>query len=48
MNGYADSELADAFNFYLPQEFAQITALLRSRNSHHASKNPNAPKPHKH
>ena len=48
MNGYADSELADAFNFYLPKEFEQLTPLLRSRNSHHASKNPSAPKPHKH
>jgi hypothetical protein len=48
MNGCADSELADAFNFYLPKEFEQLTPLMRSRNSHHASKTLTAAKPHKH
>jgi len=48
MSGCADSELADAFNFYLPQEFDDLSPLLRSRNSHHASKNLPAADPHKH
>jgi len=48
MSGCADSELADAFNFYLPQEFDDLSPLLRSPNSHHASKNLPAADPHKH
>lgn len=40
MNRFADSELAEVFTFHLPEEFEELTSLLRSRNSRHASKNP--------
>jgi Tfp pilus assembly major pilin PilA len=35
---YVDSELANAFNAYLPDQFDKISLLLHSRNSHDASK----------
>ena len=41
MNSYALSELATAFNTYLPEEFDQISPLLHSRNSPDASKTSN-------
>jgi len=47
MNRFAESELADLFTAHLPEEFGELTRLLHSRNSHHASKNPTAAKPHK-
>ena len=47
MKGYANPALADAFNFYLPDEFEELTGLLNSRNSRPASKNSASSKPHK-
>lgn len=47
MNGCLPSELATAFNTYLPKEFDEISPLLHSRNSHHASKTPGPPSTHK-
>jgi hypothetical protein len=38
MNGYASSELANALNTYLPEEFDEISPLLHARNSPDASK----------
>jgi hypothetical protein len=38
MNGYASSELANAINTYLPDEFDEISPSLHSRNSPDASK----------
>ena len=38
MDGYSNSELAIALNAYLPDEFDQLSPLLNSRNSPHASK----------
>ena len=38
MNGYASSELANAINTYLPDEFDEISPSLNSRNSPDASK----------
>jgi len=48
MNGFSHSELVNVFIFHLPEEFEELSRLLRSRNSHHASKTPTAAKPHKH
>jgi hypothetical protein len=45
---YTDPVLADAFNFYLPDRFTELSGLLNSRNSRPASKSSAAPKPHKH
>jgi hypothetical protein len=47
MSSYVPSELATAFNTYLPKEFDEISPLLHSRNSHHASKTPGPPSTHK-
>jgi hypothetical protein len=47
MEGYTDPALADAFNFYLPERFKELSRLLNSRNSRHASKNPTTAKPPK-
>jgi len=38
MEGYTDPALADAFNFYLPDRFKELSGLLNSRNSRPASK----------
>src|SRR5438132_1756713 len=46
MEGYTDPALADAFNFYLPDSFKELSGLLNSRNSRPASKNPSTAKPH--
>ena len=48
MEGYADSALADAFNFHLPEIFIELSGLLNSRNSLPASKTSASPKPRKH
>lgn len=48
MNTYGDSELADAFNFHLPEQFDEIGPLLHSRNSRGTSKNSRPAKLHKH
>jgi 7-cyano-7-deazaguanine synthase in queuosine biosynthesis len=48
MNRFVDSVLAEAFITYLPDEFDKLGSLLNSRNSRDASKNPTAPKSHKH
>jgi hypothetical protein len=40
MKRLSDPELADLFNFHLPDEFEELTPLLYSRNSRRASKNP--------
>jgi hypothetical protein len=48
MKAFADSELADCFIFHIPAEFEELSALLSSRNSRGASKNPTAPKSHRH
>jgi hypothetical protein len=48
MNRFVDSVLRDAFITYLPDEFDKLGSLLNSRNSRDASKNPTAPKSHKH
>ena len=48
MVGYTDPVLADAFNFYLPDQFTELSGLLNSRNSRPASKTSASPKPHKH
>ena len=47
MSRYADSELANAFITYLPEEFDKVSPLLHSRDSRRASKNPTSTKPHK-
>ena len=38
MKGYANSALADAFNFHFPGRFEELSGLLNSRNSRPASK----------
>ncbi|MGA8493101.1 MAG: hypothetical protein WB711_21945 [Terriglobales bacterium] len=48
MVGYPDPALADAFNFYLPDQFTELSGLLNSRHSQPASKTSVSPKPHKH
>jgi hypothetical protein len=48
MVGYTDPALADAFNFYLPDQFTELSSVLNSRNSRPASKTSASPKPHKH
>lgn len=48
MRGCANPALADAFNFYLPEEFEELTGLLNSRDSHPASKTLAPSRPHKH
>jgi hypothetical protein len=47
INGYNPSELAEAINKFLPDEFDQISPLLNSRNSPNASKSSSPQKPHK-
>ena len=44
MKGCPDPALADAFNFYLPDRFEELTRLLNSRNSRPASKTSAPPK----
>jgi hypothetical protein len=46
-NSYSPSELAEAINKFLPDEFEQISRLLNSRNSPNASKSSSPQKPHK-
>jgi hypothetical protein len=48
MEGYTDPALADAFNFYLPARFKELSGLMNSRNSRPASKTLASAKPHKH
>ena len=48
MSNYADSELADAFNIYLPRRVDDIVPVLHSRNSRGTSKNLKPDQPHKH
>jgi hypothetical protein len=48
MENYTDTVLADALNFYLPNKFEELTALLHSRNSRPASKTSASSKAHKH
>jgi len=38
MVSYTDPALADAFNFHVPDQFAELSGLLNSRNSRPASK----------
>lgn len=45
---FTDPTLADVFNFYMPDQFTELSDLLNSRNSHPASKSSASPKPHKH
>jgi 7-cyano-7-deazaguanine synthase in queuosine biosynthesis len=47
MNSFADSELAEVFTFYLPNEFEALVRSLHSRNSHTTSKNSIAAEQHK-
>lgn len=48
MDYYPDPVLADAFNRFLPERLDELSTLLHSRNSRHASKNPTRAKGHKH
>jgi hypothetical protein len=47
MSSYTPSELAEAINKYLPDDFDQISPLLNSRNSPNASKSSSPQNPHK-
>ena len=47
MSSYSPSELAQAINKFLPEEFDQISPLLNSRNSPNASKSSSPQNPHK-
>jgi len=48
MKGRTQAAIADAFNFYLPDRFQELSDLLNSRNSRPASKTSASPKPRKH
>jgi hypothetical protein len=48
MADYTDPALADAFNFHLPDQLAELSGLLNSRNSRPASKNFSTAKQHQH
>ena len=47
MNGYAEPELANAFSIHLPKQFDELSPMLRSRNSRHASKHSRPVQPRK-